>query len=61
MIKRIVTFLQESRVELKKVAWPTREATIRYTVAVIAVSGALAVFLGGLDYIFQIVINRFIL
>ena len=61
MLDRIVTFLKEARVELRKVAWPTREETIRYTLAVVLMSGALAIFLGGIDYLFQFVLNTFVL
>ncbi len=61
MMNRIITFLKESRVELKKVRWPTREEAIRYTMSVILISAALAVFLGGLDYLFQFVLNTFVL
>ena len=61
MINRIITFLKESRVELRKVRWPTREETIRYTASVILISVALAVFLGGLDYLFQFILNTFLL
>ena len=46
-----VTFLKEVREELGKVAWPTREQTIRYTILVIIVAVAVGIFLGGLDYI----------
>ncbi len=61
MFERITTFLKEARAELKKVTWPTREATIRYTVMVIVVSVAIAMFLGGLDFLFQWALNNFIL
>ena len=61
MFNRFVTFLKEARVELKKVSWPTRDATIRYTINVIVVSAALAVFLGSLDYLFQLAVNTFLL
>ena len=61
MPSRIITFLKESRAELKKVRWPTREETIRYTVSVVIISAALAVFLGGLDYLFQFILNTFLL
>lgn len=47
----IINFLKEVREELSKVAWPTREQTIRYTVLVIVVALAVGLFLGGLDYI----------
>lgn len=61
MINHITTFLKESRIELKKVTWPTREETIRYTMTVILISAAVAFFLGGLDYVFQYILNTFIL
>ncbi|MBI2640445.1 MAG: preprotein translocase subunit SecE [Candidatus Sungbacteria bacterium] len=61
MLDRITTFLKESRIELKKVTWPTREETIRYTMTVIVLSVAVALFLGGLDFIFQFILNNFIL
>ena len=61
MANKITTFLQEARTELKKVRWPTREETIRYTVSVVIISAALAVFLGGLDYLFQFILNTFLL
>ncbi len=47
----IFVFLKEVREELFKVAWPTREQTIRYTILVIAVAVAVGAFLGALDYI----------
>lgn len=46
-----IIFLKEVREELGKVAWPTREQTIRYTVLVIIVAVAVGLLLGGLDYI----------
>jgi preprotein translocase subunit SecE len=47
-----VGFLRETRDELKKVAWPTRQETIRLTLVVITVSLLVGLFLGGLDFIF---------
>lgn len=61
MLDRITTFLKEARVELRKVTWPTRQEIIQYTMTVIVISAAVALFLGGLDYIFQFILNRFIL
>lgn len=61
MLNRIITFLKESRIELKKVTWPTREETIRYTLTVIIISAVVALFLGGLDFVFQWTLNTFIL
>jgi len=61
MLERLTTFLKETRIELKKVTWPSREDTLRYTITVVIVSLSVAVFLGGLDYLFQWVLNTFIL
>jgi len=61
MLERTITFLKEARIELKKVTWPTRNQTLRYTVAVIAMSLAVAAFLGGLDALFQFILNTFVL
>lgn len=45
-------FLTETRDELKKVTWPTRQEVIRLTAVVIAVSVIVGVFIGGLDFVF---------
>lgn len=46
---------------MKKVNWPTRQETLRYTLLVIGVSFGIAVFLGGIDFIFTAVLNKFLL
>jgi preprotein translocase subunit SecE len=61
MFNKLITFLKEVSLEMKKVNWPTREQTIRYTLIVIAVSLALAIFLGGFDFIFTTLLNWFII
>lgn len=50
MFQRIKKFLEESRLELKRVNWPNRKETTRYTLFVIGLSLGLAVFLGAMDY-----------
>ncbi|MEK9174753.1 MAG: preprotein translocase subunit SecE, partial [Patescibacteria group bacterium] len=61
MLNKLTTYLKEVRLELSKVNWPSREQTTRYTFLVIGVSLAVAFFLGGLDYIFSWVLNKFVL
>lgn len=61
MFERLKTYLQETRIELKKVTWPSRQQTTRFTWAVILVSAAVGAFLGGLDFLFQWVLNTFVL
>ena len=48
-----VTFIREAFDELKKVTWPTRPEVIRLTIAVLAISIIVVIFLGGLDLILE--------
>jgi len=57
---KLIIFLKEVKVELKKVNWPTRQETIKYSLMVVGASAVIAFFLGGLDFLFTIIINRFI-
>lgn len=45
-------FFSEVASELKKVTWPTRQETVKLTVAVIVISVAVGLFVGGLDILF---------
>jgi preprotein translocase subunit SecE len=47
----IVEFVQESRAELRKVTWPTRQEAMNLTGAVIVMTVALSAFLGLIDAI----------
>jgi len=49
----LVRYLRETRGELRKVTWPTREEAQRLTAIVLGVTVAMAVFLGLLDLIFS--------
>lgn len=46
-------FVYDTKVELRKVVWPTREQAVNLTVLVIAVSAAVAAFIGAIDYLIQ--------
>ena len=59
--KKGIDFLKEVRIELKRVTWPTRQQTIKYTLIVISLSLAVAAFLGGLDFLFSWLLNRFVI
>ncbi|HFC36118.1 MAG TPA: preprotein translocase subunit SecE [Candidatus Moranbacteria bacterium] len=59
-MKKIIQFIREAKAELMKVNWPTKQQTINYTLIVIGVSVAVALFLGSLDYIFSAILKRFI-
>ena len=60
MANKAVDFVKEARVELKKVNWPTKQQTINYTLIVIGLSIAVALFLGGLDFIFSEILKKLI-
>lgn len=61
ILNKINNFLKETRVEMKKVNWPTRRETIKYTLIVIGFSLVVAFFLGGLDLIFTFLITKYLL
>ncbi len=61
LLSKIITFIKEARTELKKVNWPTKQETIKYTLIVIGVSLAVAIFLGGLDFVFTWFFSKFVL
>ncbi len=50
MLAKIIKYIRESRDELKKVVWPSRPETIKYTLVVIGISVGLAAFLGAVDF-----------
>ncbi len=56
----IIKYLKETRAELKKVTWPTREEAINLTLIVVAVTVAMALFLGSLDWLFSRIIGMII-
>jgi len=60
-LANIPTFLKEVKIELKKVNWPTKGETIKNTLLIIGICGAVAAFLGALDVLFTELLNNFIL
>lgn len=57
MIRKIKQFLEEAKQELSKVVWPSREQTVRLTLAVILISTLVALYLTLLDYVFSGIIK----
>ncbi len=47
--------------ELRRVTWPSREEAARLTVMVLIVSSVIGLFLGGVDYVFNLLMTEFIL
>lgn len=48
----VTKFFSEVVSELKKVTWPTRDETVKLTMAVIIISLGVGLFVGGLDIAF---------
>jgi len=55
---KLINYFKEAIAEMKKVTWPTKKETYNYTLLVIGISLATAVFLGGLDYLFSFIIEK---
>ncbi|NQU82342.1 MAG: preprotein translocase subunit SecE [Parcubacteria group bacterium] len=60
LINKIRIFFREVWTESRKVDWPTRQATLRYTVIVVVISLAVAAFLGLLDFVFFKALSLFV-
>jgi len=58
---KITQFLREVRNELSKVSWPTKKQIIQYTIVVVTISLVTAIFLGLLDFVFEWLLNKFII
>lgn len=60
-MNKLVDFLRDVKLELSRVTWPTRKQTLQYTLVVIGMSLFVAFFLGGLDALFSLILNKIIL
>jgi preprotein translocase SecE subunit len=54
MFTAIKNYFVGSYQEMRKVTWPTKSQTINYSALVIGLSVGMALFLGVLDYIFNL-------
>lgn len=59
-MNKLIKYIKASAEEMKKVTWPTKKETYNYTLLIIGISLAVAVFLGALDYIFSFVLKLII-
>lgn len=60
MAKPNISFIKEAREELKKVSWPSRQTTLRYTLIVIAMSLGVGLIAGGMDWVLSVILKSFI-
>jgi preprotein translocase subunit SecE len=57
MIKKIVNYFKNVKVELSKVTWPTKKEAMRLTIVVIAISLVFAALIGALDMLFSYLVR----
>ena len=59
---RIAQYIRETRAELRKVVWPTREEATNLTMIVVGTIFVMSIFFGAIDYlltqIFRLLITR---
>ena len=48
---RVMPYFRETRAELRKVVWPTREEAINLTIVVVVTIVAMSAFFGVIDYL----------
>jgi preprotein translocase subunit SecE len=58
MFEKINQYLKESKEELKKVSWPSKKETINLTLLVISISLGVAFFLGFVDWLLTLILNK---
>ena len=57
-MSKITDYIKETKAEMGHVTWPTRLQAIYFTVAVIAISVAVAYYLGAFDSLFKMGLER---
>lgn len=60
VVNPFINYIKASIEELKKVAWPTRAETIRYSILVIAISTGLALAIGIIDFVLNLGVEKLI-
>jgi preprotein translocase subunit SecE len=50
-VQKIIKFLKETRTEMTKITWPTKDEIIGSTVVTVVVSIVVSIFIGAVDFI----------
>lgn len=58
MFEKLVKFLKETKAEMRKVTWPTRDELIGSTKIVIIATLVVTLFIGIVDQILTLIIRR---
>ncbi|MDD5085920.1 MAG: preprotein translocase subunit SecE [Candidatus Omnitrophica bacterium] len=57
MANKVTGFLRESKQELSKVTWPSKDELLGSTMVVIVMTFILAAYIGGVDFILSILMR----
>ncbi len=57
----LTTYLKDTQGELKHVSWPTRGQAISFTIVVVLISLFVSFYLGFFDYLFKLILEKFVL
>lgn len=57
---RLFQYFKESKEELKKVTWPSKQEVTKYTLVVIVLSLVIAGFFGGFDWLLNLGLEKLI-
>ncbi|MEX0919193.1 MAG: preprotein translocase subunit SecE [Parcubacteria group bacterium] len=60
-MNRLINYIKDTQGELVHVSWPTRKQAVTFTVVVIIISILVALYLGFFDYIFSLIMQKFVL
>jgi len=59
-IQWLFRYVKESKEEMKKVTWPSKQETTKYSVIVIILALVIAGFFGGLDWLLNLGLEQLI-
>ena len=51
VVQKIIQFIKEAKIELKKVTWPTPKQTLASTAVVIIIVFIVSIYLGIIDFV----------
>ncbi|OHA90577.1 MAG: preprotein translocase subunit SecE [Candidatus Zambryskibacteria bacterium RIFCSPHIGHO2_01_FULL_44_22b] len=60
-MQRLINYFRETRGELQYVSWPSRRQAIAFTAVTIIISLLSAAYLGFFDYLFSLLLQKFVL
>ena len=60
MWQKLTNYFKETKQEMKKVNWPNRQETLRFTIIVVLVSLGVSAILGAFDYLFTVILKLII-